>query len=267
MGNATAPGSLTIVGTGIQAGGQVTVEAQAHMEQADKLLFLVADPATHYWIRKLNPTAETLETFYGEGKNRLVTYEEMIERILSCVREGGRVCVAFYGHPGVFVYPSHESIKRARAEGYAARMLPGISAEDCLFADLGIDPGVSGCQSFEATDFLIHDRTWDPYVSLILWQIAVIGEMGYRTDRLANRLGLEVLVDVLGTPYGLDHDVVVYEASQYAVVEPVMNRVALADLPDARVSGISTLYVPPKAGSRLSQDMVRRLGIGAREKG
>ena len=44
MGNATAPGSLTIVGTGIQAGGQVTVEAQAHMEQADKLLFLVADP-------------------------------------------------------------------------------------------------------------------------------------------------------------------------------------------------------------------------------
>jgi hypothetical protein len=103
-------------------------------------------------------------------------------------------------------------------------------------------------------------------VSLILWQIAVIGEVGYRTDRLYNKVGLEVLVEVLGKQYGLDHEVVVYEASQYPVCEPIMDRVTLVDLPDARVSGISTLYVPPKVGSRLSQDMLRRLGIGAPEK-
>jgi hypothetical protein len=39
-------------------------------------------------------------------------------------------------------------------------MLPGISAEDCLFADLGIDPGIYGCQSYEATDFLANGRPW-----------------------------------------------------------------------------------------------------------
>ena len=54
----------------------------------------------------------------------------------------------------VFVQPSHESIAIARLEGFSARMLPGISAEDCLFADIGLDPGKDGCQSFEATDFL-----------------------------------------------------------------------------------------------------------------
>jgi hypothetical protein len=36
-------------------------------------------------------------------------------------------------------------------------MLPAVSAEDCLFADLGVDPGAAGCQSHEAADFLILD--------------------------------------------------------------------------------------------------------------
>lgn len=235
------------------------------MEQADKLLFLVADPATDYWIRKLNDSAESLESYYGERKDRLTTYTEMIERILTCVREGGRVCVAFYGHPGVFVYPAHESVKRAHREGLAAKMLPGVSAEDCLFADLGVDPGRLGCQSFEATDFLVHNRRFDPNVPLILWQIAVIGEMGYRTDRPYNRTGIEVLVSVLQVDYPPDHEVIVYEASQYPICDPVMKRLALAKLPDAPVSGISTLYVPPKSKSPVDRGMLQRLGI-AKEK-
>jgi len=37
-------------------------------------------------------------------------------------------------------------------------MLPGISAEECLFADRGIDPAQTGACSFEATDFLVHHR-------------------------------------------------------------------------------------------------------------
>jgi len=36
-------------------------------------------------------------------------------------------------------------------------MLPGISAEDCLFADIGVDPGIYGCQSFEATDLFVNE--------------------------------------------------------------------------------------------------------------
>ena len=64
----------------------------------------------------------------------------MAEAILEPVRAGKRVCAAFYGHPGVFVLPSHDAISRARAEGFEATMLPGVSAEDCLVADLGVDP-------------------------------------------------------------------------------------------------------------------------------
>ena len=52
--------------------------------------------------------------------------------MLSHVRKEENVVGVFYGHPGVFVSPSHRTLALARDEGYIANMLPGISAEDCL---------------------------------------------------------------------------------------------------------------------------------------
>src|SRR5215218_8387876 len=168
-------GSLVVIGTGIKTVGQLTVEAIAWMQKADKLLYVVGDPVAKETITQLNPEgAESLSDLYAEGKPRIETYNQMVERVVECVREGLLTCLACYGHPGVFVYPSHESIRRARSEGFDAKMLPGISSEDCLFADLGVDPGIYGCQSFEATDFLINNRTTDPRSSLVLWQIGVL---------------------------------------------------------------------------------------------
>src|SRR3970282_2169154 len=103
----------------------------------------------------------TLQDCYSVGKPRYRTYREMADRILSAVRAGAQVCAAFYGHPGVFVRPSHDAIRRAPREGFPARMLPGVSAEDCLVADLGVNPGEIGSQSFEATDFLGYRRRFD----------------------------------------------------------------------------------------------------------
>src|SRR5205814_2025529 len=123
--------------------------------------------------------------------------------------------------------PSHEAIARARAEGYPARMLPGISAEDCLFADLGLDPAEAGCQSFEATDFLLHERPADASVPLVLWQISVIGEFG--TSGAPNRAGLAVLAERLAGSHGPDHEVVLYEASPFPVGGPIIDRVRVRD--------------------------------------
>ena len=202
-------GSLLIVGTGIQAAGQVTIEARAAMSGADKLFYVVADPTTEHYLRRLNASAESLHGLYETYKERLVTYMEMVNKIIDEVRTGSKVCAAFYGHPGVFTFPSHEAIRQARALGHPARMLPGISAEDCLFADLGIDPAMSGCQSFEATDFLIFRRKFDTNSSVVLWQVGVIGDptfqgQGYELS------GLGVFADHLISFYGREHRVVLY---------------------------------------------------------
>jgi uncharacterized protein YabN with tetrapyrrole methylase and pyrophosphatase domain len=254
-------GSLIIVGTGIQAAGQITIEACNCIKQADKLLYLVTEPIAKQYLINLNSTAESLETFYEEGKDRFITYMEMVDRILDEVRKGISVCVAFYGHPGVFVLPSHEAIKRAREEGFYVKMLPGISAEDCLFADIGLDPALPGCQNFETTDFLIHKRRIDTGCSLILWQIGVIGMVSYQNIDYAPK-HLDVLAEYLAGLYGPDHNVIVYEASLYPIFDPVTQVIAISHLPEAKVSPISTLYVPPKnAHAPLDNEMLERLGM------
>lgn len=252
-------GRLIVVGTGIQLVSHMTLGAKSWIEQADKVLFGVADPAAAEWLQTLNPTAESLQ-YDRSRERRRDTYDRMVDQILQALAAGGTVCAVFYGHPGVFVYVAHAAMRQARAAGYEVQMLPGVSAEDCLVADLEFDPARYGCQSFEATDFLIRRRRFDPSAALILWQIAFIGNLGFYSND-GHVHGLTVLAEELSAVYGPAHEVVVYEAAVYPVCPPVIVRVSLAELPQAPVSTISTLYVPPKAASPLDEAMMTRLNM------
>jgi uncharacterized protein YabN with tetrapyrrole methylase and pyrophosphatase domain len=254
-------GSLTVVGTGIRL-SQMSLEARIAIESADKVLYSVADAVTETALQKLNSSAESLQRFYGPRKHRMITYLQMVERILFFVRKKQQVCAAFYGHPGVFVNPSHEAVRRARLEGFAATMLPAVSSEDCLFADLGIDPATSGCQSFEATDFLIRRRNFYPSSPLILWQIGSIGN--WKSEIQDCSAGLQALLEVLQQHYDAQHETVLYEAARYASCDPMIERVPLSRIPERSISPVTTLYVPPQAPAPIDYAMVDRLGIPRR---
>jgi precorrin-6B methylase 1 len=255
-------GSLSAVGIGIAAPAHATVEAIQRIKAADKVLSIVVDPLAEYWLHGLNATTESLSPFYAKGKNRKRTYNEMVEYILGLVRQNLRVCVASYGHPGVTAYPLHEALRRAHAEGFSAEMLPGISAEDCLFAELGIDPTESGCLSFEATDFLVYHRMPDLMSDLILWQVGAIGVWDARNERDAwNQDGIKVLTERLLETYRPGHQVVIYEASRLPMCPSTIDRVHLESLPEARVSAAATLYVPAMTKPTVDEAMVQRLGI------
>jgi len=251
-------GSLQVVGTGYLIAGQVTPQAVAAMRGADRLFYLVGGAPSRAFVESLNPSAESLFDAYAVGKPRKQSYREMVERILLPVRQGQRVCAVFYGHPGVLVNPSHAAIRQARREGYDAWMLPGISGADCLYADLGLDPGVYGCQSFEASDFLLRNRRFDPTSGLILWQFGVIGEENL-PDQPCNRNGLAVLCEVLQEHYPAHHGVVIYEASELPICDPRIERRPLAELVEADVTWASTLYVPPLARRPVDPRMRDRL--------
>lgn len=257
-------GSLTVVGTGFLVAGQTTPEALACIRAAERVLFLVAEPATRIWLQDERPTAESMGDAFWEGRPRPEAYEEVVERILRPVRAGRSVCAVFYGHPGVFVNPSHEAVRRARAEGHEATMFPGVSAEDCLFADLGVDPALHGCQSFEATDFLVRRRRVDPTAALVLWQIGALGTSTYSVRALWNRDGLDLLAEALLEVYPGEHGAVVYEATLLPVCEPLIQRVPIAGIPRARVSTYSTLYVPPAREATIDAAMMARLGLDDR---
>ncbi len=238
-------GALNIVGLGFLGIGQITAESLSYIRSADKLFFLGSDILSRSWLEEQNPSLEDLHDAYAPGKHRLHSYGEMVERMLAPVREGMEVCVAFYGHPGVFVYPSHEAIRRAREEGLVARMLPGISAEDCLYAELEVDPAEFGCASYEATDFLVRPREYDTTSALILWQVGGVGIVTYEAETMWSKSGLTLLTENLLENYPPDHEVTIYEAAVIPVCDPVILRIPLRTLPDSAVSVLSTLYIPP----------------------
>ncbi|MBL4703608.1 MAG: hypothetical protein JKY54_03745, partial [Flavobacteriales bacterium] len=105
-------GSLVIVGTGILTPAHLSQESINRIETADIVHVLVPDPLGLSTIKKLNSNIKNLGDLYFDaetgknGANRLEAYNLMVDSILTDVRNGLKVCAIFYGHPGVFVYPS-----------------------------------------------------------------------------------------------------------------------------------------------------------------
>lgn len=122
-------------------------------------------------------------------------------------------------------------------------MLPAVSAEDCLVADLGLDPGRSGSQSYDASFFVERKPPLDTGALVLLWQISVVGERRGVTE--PRQEGLAQLTASLLEHYAPEHAVILYEASPYPVVDPLVQRLALGELPEQDVTGMATLVVPP----------------------
>jgi len=234
--------ALTVVGSGLIPWKHMTMEALDAIERADKVHFVVADTMMERWLQDLNPTAERL-CEYLPDRPRRETYRIWTNTVLESVRAGLRTCAVSYGHPGVFVQFSRDAIREAREEGYSAVMLPGISSEDCLICDIGVDPGPLGLQSYGAVSFVGRRPRFDTGTPLILWQLRVVSQPG--PPKEIDRAGLAHLTDVLLESYPADHQVVVYEASRNPAIEPIIQTIPLARLAVVRFRQSATLYVPP----------------------
>lgn len=254
-------GRLSVVGTGIRPGGHLTTEARHVLAAADDL-FVLADSLTLSIVQGINPVACSLQQAYMSGRQRDASYADMVARIVAPVHAGRHVCAAFYGHPGVFVWPSHEAVRQVRAAGLPATLYPGVSAEDCLFADLGLDPAVHGCQSFEAMDFLLYARRYDPTAALVLWQPAALGDVT-RSSFSTDAVWVRALAKVLGEEYPATHLVTIYEAAVFPLDQPRREQVALGALHTARFTQLSTLYLPPAGAPSLCRQRLQLLGLDA----
>lgn len=252
------PGSLACVGLGMTLGAHLGPRARTTIEEADVVFVAVSDPLVELWVKEMNADVRSLQPFYQAGKPRTETYREMVEAMLAEVRRGRRVCGAFYGHPGVFALAPHRAIETARAEGFPAHMEAGVSAEDCLYADLGIDPGRYGCQHYEASQVMFYRRRLDTSAYLVLWQAGIAGDRSF--GRFSTPAPYrQVLVDLLARDYPLDHPCTIYEAATLPIQSPRRDVVALGELARADLTAQSTLVLPPASRLVPAEDIQARL--------
>lgn len=253
-------GSIACVGMGITLGSHLTPLSRSHIEQADVVFAALSDHVVELWLKRLNPDVRSLQPYYRPGKSRMRTYREWVQLMIAEVRAGKSVCAVFYGHPGIFAWSTHKVVELARAEGYKAHMEAGISAEDCLYADLGIDPGRVGCQHLEASQLLFFERNLDTTSHVILWQLGVVGDRSLGRFRTPDAYR-ELLVERLRDDYAEDHEVIVYRAPTLPIESAHIQRMPLKDFVNAQFTGQETLVLPP--AEALKPNVVMRARLDA----
>lgn len=250
---------LSLIGSGIKIIAHLTKEAEAHIKKADIVLYLVNEPVMSSWICNQAKKALDLSGLYFSKQDRIDSYQLIIQEIFSVLEQNDFVCIVFYGHPTVYAYPGLEAIKQAKNIGIQTKILPAISAEDCLLADLGIDPGSCGCYSVEATDLLIYQRQPEISSHLIIWQVGILGNLGHQEK--VNSKALKHFVKYLLEIYSANHMVTLYEASIYPGVECKIVQFPLKEFCNQNLSKISTLYIPPEKKKKADPLILKKLGL------
>ncbi|HAU0120902.1 TPA: methylase [Legionella pneumophila] len=247
---------LIVVGTGIKSISHLTEETKRIIQNADKVLYLVNENHLKHWIQREAKNSESLEPMYFAHPKRIVAYQAITDFIVDEYTKVSTLCVVFYGHPTVFADSALKAVKQITQQGGNAIILPAISAQDCLYSDLKIDPGNQGCFSIEATELLIYERKIDPFSHLIIWQIANLGS--FNTNQTTK---LNVLSDYLLHFYPSNQPICIYEAPTLPLEKPRIEWSELNDFPNLEINSISMLYIPPNHNTKLSDKYISLLEI------
>lgn len=251
---------IVLLGTGIKAISHFTEEFKTYVKAADKVLYLVNEPIVGEWIEVNSKQAENLEKYYYNNQRRLTSYKKIKNKILSDTSIFNFIAVVLYGHPTIFADPGLLAINEAKTMGIDTLILPSISAQDVLFADMGIDPGMHGCVHVDATEFLIYDKKPNISMHVCIWQIGMIGNIAPpQKKQVINNV--DVLVKKLSQYYPQDFEIYIYEASLYPGVDFKLIKCKLRDLEKQNISTLSTLYIPPFEEGNINEEMMRLLSL------
>lgn len=249
---------VALVGTGIKTIAHITEEAKGYISTCDKVIYLVNEPLLERYIRKLAKSSESLDEIYFNSKSRESAYNNIAQYIYSAIEDVRSLCVVIYGHPCVFATPGLLALSMLD-DSIKTVVCPGISTQDCLYADSRFDPASGGIQSFDATEYLLYDKVVDPSSHVVIYQIGMVGNLGLPTNKI-NFEALNFIKKKLIELYKKEKKAVIYEAALYPGTHPKISEFDLEQLDRQELTTLSTLYIPPDKIQRMpSSDALRLL--------
>jgi precorrin-2 methylase len=251
------PFDIGIVGTGIVGTHQLTREAEAVIRRCRRTFVIDSGYGIPEHLATLCPEVTELGTHYEPGKDRLPTYRRMAAEVVAAAVAGAPVCLATYGHPWVYCYPTTLITRAAPLLGLHVEVFPGVSAFDTLLVDLGVDIALSGVQMYEATDLLLRRRPIQSDVTCIIWQPTVVGDPTYRPEPYTVEQ-FEPLQEYLLRFYPAEHEAAIVTTKTYPLTRSVVQRLKLGDLAAEleRAPQVGTLYIPPLGDRPVEDDQL-----------
>jgi len=240
------PFDVGIVGTGIVGAHQLTREAEEVIRRCRQTFVIDSGYGLPDYLRTLCPHVTELGVYYEPGKDRVPTYRRMAAEVVAAAVAEPPVCLATYGHPWIYCYPTTLIKRAAPLLGLHVEVFPGVSSLDTLLVDLGMDIALDGIQMYEATDLLLRRRPLQTDVACVIWQPTVVGDPGYHVGPYEEEQFLP-LQAYLCDLYPADHEAVLVTTKTFPLARSVVRHTRIGDLAAelARAPQVATLYIPP----------------------
>ena len=264
------PFDIGIVGTGIVGTHQLTREAEEVIRRCKRTFVIDSGYGIPEYLETLCPEVVELGVLYEPGKDRLPTYRRMAAEVVSAAAADSPVCLATYGHPWVYCYPTTLITRAAPLLGLHVEVFPGVSSFDTLLVDMGTDIALSGIQMYEATDLLLRRRPIQSDVTCVIWQPTVVGDPTYRPEPYGAEQ-FEPLQEYLLGFYGPEQEAAIVTTKTYPLTRSVVQRLQLRDLAAelARAPQVGTLYIPPASERQVADtellNVITMADSGSRE--
>lgn len=233
---------LVICGAGIKSISHHTKEFDLSVRSADIVIYLVNEPLLELWINKNSKRVFCLNDIYFSYPKRDESYKAIAETVISSFNEYNNICLVFYGHPVLLADSVNRIIEEAKLSNIKVQVLPGISAFDCLLADLEIKLD-GGCFLAEASFLIKNQINLDISNHVILWQVGVIDVDSPITND--NRGNIWKLKNELLKFYDAESQVYLYEASIYPHLKPLIIKTSIELISEYELSSITSMYIPP----------------------
>lgn len=237
---------IHIVGLGIVHVGQITRETERLMAESNEVLYVERGIAIDNFLRQLCPRVTNLTTLYADEGDRQETYRRMAASVITAALDHPPVTFALYGHPLIFSYPPFLVQQMATYFDLRVRVLPAVSAMDCIFADLSIDPSMNGLQMYEATDLLLRRRPLHPDVPALIWQIGAL-ETGLYSTHASRPERFQRFLDHLLSFYHRNHLVFAVHSATHPMMKSEVLKFPLGEISAfaAVLHAGFSLYIPP----------------------
>lgn len=239
------PFDIGIVGLGIVGTHQITREAEEVIRHSKRTFVIASGYGIPEYIETLCPRITDLSYLYEPGMNRLPTYHRMAAEVVSAALVGAPVCLATYGHPWVYCYPTTLINRAAPLLGLHVEVFAGVSAFDSMLVDLGTDIANSGIQMYEATDLLLRQRPIQTDVTCIIWQPTVVGDPTCPAGPYSAEQFMP-LQDFLLRSYPADHQVKLVTSKTHPLTRSTVETLKLGELASVLEGApqVGTLYIP-----------------------
>lgn len=166
---------LIVVGLGIKDLAQMTLESQAHILSADKILYLGMQPDVHIpelysWGAR---SVQSILELYVDGDIDDKNYQSLLNATLEASAQFPKVVLLVPGHPRIGVTLVQQLINHKTK--YCLTVLPGISSFDTMINDLERDPLEKGSIVIDANRMLLFDMTWSSTLDCYIYHVCSVG--------------------------------------------------------------------------------------------